>query len=206
MDWATLYKGVKVSIDARHKLCAKLSVRSDDAQHLWIGSHFHSSPRRPASNPAHIAEVTLAATSGAHPPGAARLESVRPPSFKPRPPLSQLPTVPVAAGTAPGAPWPRWSGPRNGAGLPHGRGVLAFESGGRYDGACVNGRLQGPVVERRPDGARAEGGFADGLPHGPWLVTRADGTRLEERFVHGALESQRVRPPRPLPTDPATRP
>ncbi len=43
------------------------------------------------------------------------------------------------------------------------------------------------------DGGRAEGECVDGLMQGTWLRTRPDGTRLERQYVNSVLVGEKVR-------------
>ena len=62
-----------------------------------------------------------------------------------------------------------WTGSCDASGKWHGRGVLLLEDGGRAEGECV-----------------------DGLMQGVWLRTRPDGTRLERQYVDGKAIAQKV--------------
>ena len=43
-----------------------------------------------------------------------------------------------------------------------------------------------------PDGGRAEGECVDGLMQGTWLRARPDGTRLERQYVDGRPVGEKV--------------
>ncbi len=57
-----------------------------------------------------------------------------------------------------------WTGPFDATGKWHGRGVLLLEDGGRAEGECVDGLMQGVWLRTRPDGTMLERQYVDGKP------------------------------------------
>ena len=60
----------------------------------------------------------------------------------------------------------------------HGRGVMAYRNGERYQGDWRKDRRSGRGVFTRADGARYDGEFDDGWIHGRGAYLFADGRRL----------------------------
>ena len=77
-------------------------------------------------------------------------------------------------------------------GKPHGRGVVTWTNGGRYEGDFVDGKQHGRGVKTWTNGNRYEGDFVDGKRTGRGVFTWADGDRYEGDFVDGEQHGRGV--------------
>jgi len=76
-------------------------------------------------------------------------------------------------------------------GLPHGKGIFTFSTGGIYTGEFVNGKFQGKGKQTYSYGDVYEGNFVHNKPTGKGKLTLANGTIQEGEFEDGVLKSSK---------------
>ena len=69
----------------------------------------------------------------------------------------------------------------------HGRGVLDWANGLRYEGELRDGKQHGQGTLTQATGARYVGGWREGRPHGQGTYTQADGTIFEGDWRDGCF-------------------
>ena len=85
-----------------------------------------------------------------------------------------------------------YNGETNGRGTPHGRGVMIYTTGSRYDGGWKNGRRHGRGVMIWKSGSRYDGEWEDGKRHGRGVQEYSNGRRYEGQWSVGYLHGKGV--------------
>jgi len=86
--------------------------------------------------------------------------------------------------------WGVYEGHLDSLGEPHGRGIVTWENGGKYDGEWVDGKANGHGIMNYGNGDRFEGGWKDGCRFGHGTHHFKDGGVYEGQWRNAAPDGQ----------------
>ena len=78
-----------------------------------------------------------------------------------------------------------YAGERNAAGKKHGKGVLTYGNGDKYDGEYKDGKRHGKGVFTWANGDKYDGEWVDGKQHGKGVFTYASGDKYDGEYKDG---------------------
>jgi hypothetical protein len=80
----------------------------------------------------------------------------------------------------------------DGMSRPHGRGVITWPNGDKYEGQVENGKYNGRGVLTLPKGWKYDGEYKDNQMHGRGVATWANGQRYQGHFENGKYNGRGV--------------